>query len=159
MFQNPPKCWLHRQGNFITSFFPKEAKPGVDYDFFYLPPMDPQYGKPFLIAGDLIPQTQDRPEVRAVMQYFSTGERGGWLAGRRRARPAERRAARMVRQRRRGTIAAWRAEATTLRFDASDLMPGEVGSGSLWKGMTDYFSGAADLDTVLKQIDASWPKK
>ncbi len=27
-------------------------------------------------------------------------------------------------------------------------MPGAVGSGSEWKGFTDYFSGAADLDTV-----------
>ena len=44
-----------------------------------------------------------------------------------------------------------------MRFDGSDLMPGEVGSGSFWKGMTDYFSGTADMDTVLKEIDASWP--
>ena len=50
-------------------------------------------------------------------------------------------------------------EATSLRFDGSDLMPGEVGSGSFWKGMTDYFSGAVTMDTALKEIDASWPKK
>jgi alpha-glucoside transport system substrate-binding protein len=37
-------------------------------------------------------------------------------------------------------------------------MPGAVGSGSFWKGMTDLFSGAADLDTVLPEIDAAWPK-
>ncbi|HEX2994706.1 MAG TPA: hypothetical protein VHP14_07780, partial [Anaerolineales bacterium] len=48
--------------------------------------------------------------------------------------------------------------ATSFRFDGSDLMPGEVGAGSFWKGMTDWASGAADLDTVLKEIDASWPK-
>ena len=36
-------------------------------------------------------------------------------------------------------------------------MPGEVGAGSFWKGMTDWVSGAADLDTVLAEIDASWP--
>jgi len=39
------------------------------------------------------------------------------------------------------------------------LMPGEVGAGTFWKGMTDYVSGSADLDTVLKEIDDSWPKK
>jgi len=50
------------------------------------------------------------------------------------------------------------AKATSFRFDGSDLMPGEVGAGSFWKGMTDWVSGAADLDTVLKEIDASWPK-
>ena len=35
-----PKCWLHKQGNFITTFFPKEMKAGEDYDFFYLPGID-----------------------------------------------------------------------------------------------------------------------
>ena len=40
MFEQPPKCWLHKQGNFITGFFPPEAKAGVDYGFFYLPPID-----------------------------------------------------------------------------------------------------------------------
>ena len=49
-------------------------------------------------------------------------------------------------------------EATSFRFDGSDLMPGEVGAGSFWKGMTDWVSGAADLDTVLGEIDASWPQ-
>jgi alpha-glucoside transport system substrate-binding protein len=51
------------------------------------------------------------------------------------------------------------AGATSFRFDGSDLMPGEVGAGSFWKGMTDYASGSADLDTILKEIDASWPTK
>ena len=37
MFDNPPKCWLHRQASFINSFFPETAKAGVDYDWFPLP--------------------------------------------------------------------------------------------------------------------------
>ncbi len=160
MFENPPKCWLHKQGNFITSFFPKEMKAGVDYDFFYLPPVDAQYGKPYLVAGDIMAMFKDRPETRAVLQFFSTGEGvKGWLAAGGALSPhndsqldwygdpIERKIAEVVKQ------------ATSVRFDASDLMPGEVGSGSFWKGMTDYFSGAKDLDTVVKTIDASWPKK
>ena len=47
--------------------------------------------------------------------------------------------------------------ATAFRFDGSDLMPGAVGAGSFWKSMTDFVSGSIDLDTALKQIDASWP--
>jgi alpha-glucoside transport system substrate-binding protein len=57
-----------------------------------------------------------------------------------------------------GDIGAALAKATSFRFDGSDLMPGEVGAGSFWKGATDWTSGAADLDTVLPEIDASWPK-
>jgi len=37
-------------------------------------------------------------------------------------------------------------------------MPAAVGSGSFWKGMTDWVSGAADLDTVLNEITNTWPK-
>ena len=54
-------------------------------------------------------------------------------------------------------IAAAILNAEIVRFDASDLMPGEVGAGSFWKAMTDYISGSADLDTALAEIDASWP--
>ena len=25
MFEDPPKCWLHKQGNFVTSFFPEDV--------------------------------------------------------------------------------------------------------------------------------------
>jgi alpha-glucoside transport system substrate-binding protein len=160
MFEEPPKCWMHRQGNFITGFFPETAKAGVDYDFFYFPPVDPQYGKPFLVAGDIMSMFNDRPEVRALMEYFTPPQsasgwlqNGGALAAHLTATPdmygvdLERGIAELV------------LEATSFRFDASDLMPAEVGSGSFWTGMVDYVSGAADLDTVLKEIDASWPSQ
>ena len=159
MFEDPPKCWLHRQGSFVPGFFPEGAELGVDYDFFYLPPVDERYGKPFLIAGDIMSMFNDRPEVRALMEYLTTRQSvsgwlwdGGALAAHQTARPdmygaaLERRIAELV------------ADATSFRFDGSDLMPGEVGAGSFWKGMTDYVSGAADLDTVLLEIDESWPR-
>ena len=56
-------------------------------------------------------------------------------------------------------VAAILAGATAVRFDGSDLMPGEVGAGSFWKQMTAWVSGTTDLDSALKAIDASWPKK
>ncbi|MEZ4769016.1 MAG: ABC transporter substrate-binding protein [Caldilineales bacterium] len=131
MFEDPPGCWLHKQGNFITSFFPPDAVYGEDYGVFYLPGVDPQYGKPFLVAGDVMAATEDRPEVCAVMQYFSTGEGiRGWLAaggalGMQNdvqldwyGSPLE------------ADIAGLVKDATSVRFDGSDLMPGAVGSGS-----------------------------
>lgn len=160
MFQNPPKCWLHAQASWITDFFGKGLKAGEDYDFFYMPPIDEQYGRPVLVAGDIMAMHNDRPEVRALMEYFSTGaavetwvKAGGaisphndssldWYAN-----DIDRGVADII------------LKATSVRFDASDLMPGEVGAGSFWKGMTDYVSNAADLDTALKEIDAAWPAK
>jgi alpha-glucoside transport system substrate-binding protein len=159
MFEDPPKCWMHKQGNFITGFFPEGSEAGVDYDFFYFPPVDDAYGRPFLVAGDMMSMFNDRPEVRALMEYFTTPQsasgwlqNGGALAAHQTATPdmygvdLERGIAELVQQ------------ATSFRFDGSDLMPGEVGAGSFWTGMVDYVSGAADLDTVLSEIDASWPR-
>ena len=31
MFEDPPGCWMHKQGNFITSFFPEGVQYGEDY--------------------------------------------------------------------------------------------------------------------------------
>ena len=158
MFEDPPRCWLHKQGNFITGFFPEGTEGGVDWDFFYLPGKDEAYGKPFLVAGDLNGMFNERPEVRAVMEFMTVPEsakgwleNGGALATHLTATPdmygsdVERGIAELV------------AEATSFRFDGSDLMPGEVGAGSFWAGMTDYVSGSADLDTILPEIDATWP--
>jgi alpha-glucoside transport system substrate-binding protein len=159
MFDDPPKCYLHKQGNFITSFFPEGLKAGEDYGFFYLPGIDDAYGKPFLVAGDIYAMFTDRPEVRAVLDFFTRGESlkvwlgtGGALSPHNDAQldwygsDVER------------GIAALVADATSVRFDGSDLMPGAVGAGSFWKGMTDWISGTVDLDTALAEIDAAWPK-
>jgi len=159
MFDDPPKCWLHRQANFITSFFPEGTQYGVDYDFFYLPPVDEQYGRPFLVAGDLIAMFNDRPEVRALMEYFTTpNSASGWLEGGG-AIAAQQTATRDMY----GSDLDWSvsqlvADATSFRFDGSDLMPGEVGAGSFWEHITSYVAGSEDLDTAMKAIDASWPR-
>ena len=45
--------------------------------------------------------------------------------------------------------------ATTYRFDASDLMPGRIGQGAFWTGMVDYVSGK-DAATVGAEIQRAW---
>jgi len=48
----------------------------------------------------------------------------------------------------------------TGRFDASDLMPPAVGSGSFWTGMVEYVQSGPDaLPGVLEEIEASWPEE
>ncbi|MDF1566755.1 MAG: ABC transporter substrate-binding protein [Spirochaetaceae bacterium] len=159
MFEEPPKAWLHKQGNFITSFFPDNTVAGVDYDFFYLPSVDPQYGRPVLVAGDIYAMFNDRPEVRMVMQHFATGasveawvKAGGAISPHKDSNldwysnEVDRKVAEVIQN------------ATSVRFDGSDLMPGAVGAGSFWKEMTAYVSGSKSLDEALTAIDASWPE-
>ena len=159
MFDDPPKCWLHRQGNFITSFFPADAKPGVDYGVFYLPGIDPQYGSPVLVAGDIWAAFSDRPEVLAVMEYFTKGEHlkvwvesGGAIA------PQLDSDLSWYGDDITRFVAKTILDASAVRFDASDLMPGAVGAGSEWKELTNWISGASSIDEALTAIDASWPQ-
>ncbi len=56
-------------------------------------------------------------------------------------------------------MAAIAYHATAFAFDASDQMPGAVGTGSFWKQMTAWISGSTNLDSALKAIDASWPAR
>jgi len=159
MFENPPKCWLHKQGNFITSFFPEDKKAGVDYDFFYFPGIDAAYGKPVLVAGDIYALFNDRPESRAVIEYFSTGASvEGWVKAGGAISPHKDSSLDWYTNDVDKGVAKIILDASSVRFDGSDLMPGAVGSGSFWKQMTSYISGSIDLDTALKDIDAAWPK-
>ena len=162
MFANPPKCWLHLQGNFITSFFPKDKnlQAGVDYDFFYMPGIDPQYGKPVEVGGDIWSMFNDRPETRAVMEWFSRAEHlKTWLASGGTIAPQKDGQLEWYGNDIDRGVAKILQDATSVRYDGSDLMPGEVGTGAFWKEMTAWVSGTEDLNTALANIDAAWPKK
>lgn len=159
MFDEPASCYMHKQGNFITSFFPEGLVGGEDYDFFYLPAIDEAYGKPVLVGGDIYAMFSDRPEVRAVMDFFSRGESlKAWLASGGALSPHNDTDLAWYGSESEAKIAAIVADATSVRFDGSDLQPGAVGSGSFWKGMTDWISGTVDLETALAEIDAAWPQ-
>ncbi len=49
-------------------------------------------------------------------------------------------------------------QAPFARFDASDLMPSEVGAGAWWRETVAWISGSQDLDATLTNIDNAWPQ-
>ncbi len=159
MFSKPPECYLHRQGSFITSYFPEDSQFGVDYDFFFLPPIDEEFGNPVLGAGDIMAMFNDRPEVRETMKYFTEGKsirpgiENGVVIAPHRDVPFE-----WYNSPVNLKIAQVLLEADSYRFDGSDMMPGVVGAGSFWKGVADWVEGE-ELDTVLREIDESWPEE
>jgi len=163
MFENPPKCWLHRQASFINSFFPETAKAGVDYDWFPLPPID-QEGT--LYAGELsvVGTNGNRPEVIDFLKRFIAQDvqcaMGGVQASSRispNVEVGESCYANEILAKASGILTD-ALKTGTGRFDASDLMPAEVGSGSFWTEMVNYVKNGPDyLDTALKNIEDSWP--
>jgi len=160
LFDDPPSCYMHRQASFIPNFFPGGPEQvGVDANYFYLPPIDPAYGKPVLGSGSILSMGKDTPAIREVMKYLTTGE----------STKAEVEAGILISPHKDSSLDWYPTDAQrgyaeilmaadTFRFDGSDLMPGAVGAGSFWTGIVDYVGGE-DLDTVLADIDASWPEQ
>ena len=162
MFDAEPKCWLGKQGNFITQkgFFPDEifSKLDTQVGMFLTPSVSGE--TPVLGGGDLAAAfTKNDANVKKVMAFMTTDptfgteqvKTGAWLSPLNSFDKAK--YPNKVLQ----DVVTAIQEASVFRFDGSDQMPGAVGSGSFWKGMVSYTSGNADLDTTLKTIDASWP--
>jgi alpha-glucoside transport system substrate-binding protein len=164
MFQNPPKCWLHRQASFINSSFPEGTKAGVDYDWFSFPKID-RDGT--LFGGELsvVGKNANRPEVKDFLDQFIDVPvqcAMGKVVASSRISPnvgvgPECYANDILADA--SVILTDSLKDGSGRFDASDLMPAEVGSGSFWTGMIKYMKNGPDsLEGVLKDIDASWPE-
>lgn len=157
---DPPAALMHRQANFIMGFMPeKGAEVGPQLGFFYFPPINEAQGRPVLGAGDLLGPMQDRPEVRAAMRFLAQGvSTKAWLQSGGFVSPHKDTPLSWYPTDVDRGIAEILQKATTFRFDASDLMPGAVGAGTFWTGMTDYVNDPdADLDKILRSIDQSWP--
>lgn len=160
-------CMMHRQASFFSNQF-DEGQAFADgsedaIDVFYFPSND---GAPVLGAGILAAAFADRPEVWAIMEYIATPEYA---------------AARQVAQRElsggdtSGFLTAVAGldtsiyapleasmidslvNAEVVRFDASDLMPADVGAGTFWTEGTAAINGEQTAQEAADRIEASWP--
>ena len=163
-----PQCWMQKQAAWIPGFWGENKdftdpaewpnQPGEDVGFFYFPPIEEEFGSPVLGAADMFVMFNDRPEVRALLEYLATPEssapwieRGGFLAANKNVPvdsytyPND-------------ELAAMTAEATTFGFDASDLMPADVGAGTFWSGMVEWVAANGEgTEAIFQSIEDSWP--
>ncbi len=157
------ECAMHRQASFYGAQWPEGTELGEDKDIwaFYLPSTSDDFGKPVLGGGEFVAAFADRPEVQAFQTYLSTdtwaNEKakatpgGGWVSANKGldvnnlAGPIDKLSAETLQD-----------PEAVFRFDASDLMPGAVGSGSFWKEMTSWITGKSSQD-ALTAIEKSWP--
>jgi len=161
LFEDSPKAMMHRQGNFITGFIQQNVQDNMEeyVGVFALPGVDPQWGTPVLGGGDQFVAFTDKPGVKDFLKFLTTWEAcapwahiGGALFPHKNqnfddyGNSVEREIAKIL------------VNASVFRFDASDLMPTEVGSGSFWTGMVNYVSGSENAEDCLKVIEESWPQ-
>ncbi|MBT3873591.1 MAG: carbohydrate ABC transporter substrate-binding protein [Actinobacteria bacterium] len=161
-----PGCFMHRQASFIPSFWPEAAQAGVGVEttVFPFPVIDESLPKAALGAGDMWGAFNDRDATKAVAEYMLSAEFHAAAA----AMPNNARLSAHTGfdtslyskdiNRILGTIIADALAADAFRFDASDLMPPEVGAGSFWKEMMNLaVEGPGYIDTAMANIDTSWP--
>ncbi len=163
-----PKCYMHKIPTWYgPDFFPdvRAGGPGTvtqyeigeDIGIFYLPPINPEQGAAALGSADTLMVLADRPEVRAVAQFLSTPQgtqrwiEAGSEISANNTTPQEWYegfykldvASKIVNG------------ASYVGFDASDLMPPEVGAGTFWTEAVRHVNDGAALDEVLANIDAT----
>ncbi|MEO0859009.1 MAG: ABC transporter substrate-binding protein [Pseudomonadota bacterium] len=157
LFEIPPACYMHRQASFIPAFFPEGTEQGEDVDFFYFPAFaEKDLGNPVLGAGTLFSITNPSAGAEALVEFLKLPiahelwmAQGGFLTAH---AGVNLDAYESDALRAQGEILA---NATTFRFDASDLMPGEIGAGAFWTGMVDFVTGAEAAD-VAAGIQERW---
>jgi alpha-glucoside transport system substrate-binding protein len=155
-------CWMQRAASFYAANWPSGTNVGPDGDVyaFYLP-TDQTDIKPVLGGGEFVLAFADRPEVQAFQTFLASADwanskatstpDGGWVSANNGLdttllkSPIDQLAAQ--------TLAD---PNSVVAFDASDLMPGEVGAGTFWTGIVDWLTGTP-TDTVLQTIESSWP--
>ena len=158
LFSSPPKCYLHHQASFITSFFPEGKVVGEDADFFYMPPYESkkELGNPVLGAGTLAMITKDTPAARAFIEFLKTPiAHEVWMAQTSFLTPYKSVNVEVYGNpplKKQGEILL---NATTFRFDGSDLMPGKIGAGAFWTGMVDFVGGKSSAD-VAAGVQKAW---
>lgn len=157
LFTSPPQCYMHKQASFIPSFFPEGVELGVDADFFYFPAYEGKdLGSPVLGAGTLAFITRDTPASRAFIDFLQTPiAHEIWMAQTGFLTPYKSVDVELYGDPTLKKMGGILLDATTFRFDGSDLMPAGVGAGTFWTGMVDYVGGKP-AQQVADEIQASW---
>jgi alpha-glucoside transport system substrate-binding protein len=177
LFSEPPGCVMLKQGSFASNFFPDtpDFEEGEDEEIsvFAFPTIDGNTGA--MGGGDTIIVFESAPEtVQAIQDWISpdwlcalASETGGGvspygghgvpgierLPGNAQADPAclESESGQVFAE----AITTALGEGTFV-FDASDLMPPQVGQETFWQAMIDHAGGASSQELV-DTVEASWP--
>ncbi len=161
-FANPPKCMLHRQGNFATTFYPKNVQADLDnkVGIYVFPKFEGGYdGSAILGGGDLAALFNGTDDDAKKVMAFLTSDKfgapwakaGGWLS------PHKTFDVSNYPNETTRKIADIANKASVLRFDGSDLMPKSIGSDVFWKQMVKWENGQSSKQTA-DAIEAAWPK-
>lgn len=110
-------------------------------------------------GGDLVGAFSDSDDAKAVVEYLVGKDFGtnGYASQAIFLSPHSEFDTSLYQSKFQSAAAEVVAAADVFGFDASDQMPGAVGSGTEWTNLTEWITGQKTLDEALKDIDDSWP--
>jgi alpha-glucoside transport system substrate-binding protein len=154
LFTDPPGCLFLHQGSFMPTFWQQDGRvPGRDFDFFPFPEVDADHRGGVVGAGDLFGLLTESEPARELLRYLVTPEAqtlwvsaGGALSVHRKVTAYPDAVATRA--------AAMLTQASSFRFDASDLMPSDV-NVAFWHGVLDYTEDPSRLPAILADLDST----
>ena len=156
LFTKPPKCYMHNQASFITSFFTSDnpsVKPVTDFNFFPLPDVSSQFTGAHVVAGDSWGLFHDSAAARKLLQYLTTAEAqaiwvkaGGKLSPNKQTPlddypdPLSKESAQLL------------VSTQIAKYDATDNMPADMRTAA-WQAVLKFVQNQNNLDTILANLD------
>ncbi len=158
------QCFMMRQGSFITDFFPDAIKAEYaagDFTHVGVFPLPAPTGTTdgVLGGGDTAAAFDDSASTKAALEFILSDKLGtnGWANSGFFLSPHATFDTSLYPTDIQKAIGEQLANAQAFGFDASDLMPASVGSGTEWTLLTEWIAGQKTLDEALQGIETSWP--
>ncbi|HXJ49143.1 MAG TPA: ABC transporter substrate-binding protein, partial [Candidatus Acidoferrum sp.] len=157
MFQTPPKCYMHNQASFITSFFQSanaSLQPVTDFNFFPLPDITSQFAGAHVVAGDAWSMFHNTPQAQQMLKYLQTADaqaiwvkRGGKISPNNKVSldsypdPLSKSTAQIL------------VATKIAKYDAGDLMPADM-KNAYWSAVLQFVQDQSKLDSILANLDS-----
>jgi len=152
-------CAMHHQATFYEGFWPDGTEVAEDGDVWaFITPGTEADASAVTGGGEIVAAFSDSDETVAVQTYLSSDTWAnirvaltGVISANNGLDPENASSDLLS-----ASVELLQDPETTFRFDASDVMPAAVGTGTFWKGMIDWIGGKSTQET-LDFIEGSWP--
>lgn len=155
------ECAMYRMASFYGAMWPESTNVAEDGDVFaFRFPESNEGDNTMLIGGEFVAAFNDNEAIEATRQFLASElyhntrlQTGPWSTAHQGVDPSN--ATTPINEL--ATEVLTNPE-VTVRFDASDIMPGEVGASSFWTGVVEWVDGSKDAQQIADDIESSWPQ-
>ncbi|GAB3646905.1 ABC transporter substrate-binding protein [Glycomyces tarimensis] len=154
------ECAMHRQASFYGAMWPEGTEVAEDGDVFaFRFPETNDTDNTMLVGGEFVAAFDDSEATEATRQFLASElyhnarlQTGPWSTAHQGVDPSN--ATTPINE---FATEILTDPEVTVRFDGSDLMPGQVGASSFWTGMVQWVDGDKTAEQIADDIENSWP--